>query len=267
MRALTRVFKINVIEGLSYRVSAISGIITQFFFGFMMIMMFAAFLNSGQTQDFTYTQMCSYIWLQQSFFAFFSFSDVNKAKITNKIISGDIGYQLIRPMGLYDYWFAEISAKSVSLTLLRCFPILLITFIMPLSCKLSLPVSCVAFILFLISLILGFLIVKAINMLCYILVMKTLNGQGVFSFAVTLAAFFAGQIVPIPMLPSNVQTVFNFLPFRYVSDLAFRLYIGNISIGQGLLQIGVQVIWVVLLVILGKYFMKQTLKTTVVQGG
>ena len=52
-----------------------------------------------------------------------------------------------------------------------------------------------------------------------------------------------------------------------MSDLAFRLYIGNISISDGLLQIGVQIFWVVLLVALGKCFMKQTLKTTVVQGG
>ena len=104
-------------------------------------------------------------------------------------------------------------------------------------------------------------------MISYIVVLHTLSPSGVFSFTVAVATFLAGGVIPIPMMPEAVQNVLNFFPFRYVSDLPYRLYIGNIAGTEAYIQMGIQLAWLVGLVVLGKVLMNRKLKSMVVQGG
>ena len=77
----------------------------------------------------------------------------------------------------------------------------------------------------------------------------------------------AGQVVPIPMLPTSLQKVLNFFPFRYISDLPFRIYIGNINGTDALIQIGIQIVWLILIVGIGKLVMSKKINNLTVQGG
>ena len=129
------------------------------------------------------------------------------------------------------------------------------------------PVSMEAFLLFLFSVTVGAFLVAAINMISYIIVLYTLSPSGVFSFIVAIAMFLAGSVIPIPMMPEGVQAVLNFFPFRYVSDLPYRIYIGNISGTEMFIQLGVQLAWLVGLVVIGKLVMNKKMKKLVVQGG
>ena len=104
-------------------------------------------------------------------------------------------------------------------------------------------------------------------MISYIVTMFTLSPQGIFSFMTAVAGFFAGQVVPIPMLSPATQRIFDFLPFRYVSDLPYRIYIGNINGVNALIQIGIQVAWLIFIVLISKLVMNCKLKKIVVQGG
>ena len=113
----------------------------------------------------------------------------------------------------------------------------------------------------------GAFLVTAIVMIAYIISLYTLSPAGVFSFLVAIAGLLAGQIVPLPMLPESIQTVFSFFPFRYVSDLPYRIYIGNINGTEALIQIGIQFAWLLCLVLIGKLVMKKRLNKLVVQGG
>ena len=79
------IFKMNVKQQFQYRTAAISGIVTQFFFGFMQIALFTAFLSQGES-EFTVPQMASYIWLQQCFFTLFKYWDTCKPEISEKIL-------------------------------------------------------------------------------------------------------------------------------------------------------------------------------------
>ena len=78
---------------------------------------------------------------------------------------------------------------------------------------------------------------------------------------------FGGMYVPIPLMPLGLQRVLNYLPFRFVSDLPVRVYIGNIAPLQGLIAIAIGVVWLAVLILLGKLLIKSALKNVVVQGG
>lgn len=266
MHTFTSILKMNVKQQFQYRTAAFSGVITQLFFGFMQIALYTAFLQNG-SKDFTISQMASYIWLQQCFLLLFKYWDTCKFEISEKIVNGDYAYQLIRPMNLYDYWYQMCITKSLGSFLIRAIPLVIIIMWLPEGLGLMFPVSGINFLLFIFSAMIGALLVTAINMICYIVTMYTLSPNGVFSFCVAIASLFAGQVVPLPMLPKTIQTAFSFLPFRYVSDLPFRIYVGNINGIEAIIQIGIQIFWLILIVLVSKLIMKRKLQKLVVQGG
>lgn len=266
MKTFRAILKMNIKKEFAYKVSALSGMVTQFFFGFMQIALYTSFLAGGQS-DFSTIQMASYIWLQQAFYTMFKFWDSQKYEISYKIVSGDIGYQLIRPMNLYSYWYANVYSKSLGMFLIRAIPIFLVVFWLPAGVGLMLPATFENFLLFVLSAVIGGFLVTSINMICYVIVLYTLSPAGVFSFSVAVSGFLSGQCVPIPMLPITLQKIMNFFPFRYISDLPFRIYIGNINGTDALIQIAIQIAWLVAIVLVGRLVMAKKLNNLTVQGG
>jgi ABC-2 type transport system permease protein len=76
-----------------------------------------------------------------------------------------------------------------------------------------------------------------------------------------------GALIPIPFMPDALQRFLNFLPFRYLADFPFRVYSGHIPAADALTGIGVQAIWLILLVIAGSRAFRGIQKRIVVQGG
>ena len=97
--------------------------------------------------------------------------------------------------------------------------------------------------------------------------MHTLSEKGIVGIIIAFAEILSGIVVPIPFFPKFLQVISNYLPFRYVSDFPFRLYIGNISINEGIIGIIVQLVWIIILVSIGYLLMKKALKKAVIQGG
>ena len=116
-------------------------------------------------------------------------------------MNGDMAYQLIRPMNLYDYWYQTVISKSIGLLTLRALPIIIIGLLLPEGIGLMLPVSTINFLMFLVSMCVSAFLVTAINCITYIITLYTLSSKGVSSFLVAIATFLAGAVVPIPMLP------------------------------------------------------------------
>ncbi len=267
MRTFGKIFKTNMLEEIQYKGAYISGIICQFAFGFMYIILYMAFFEGGVPQDFSHSQMVSYVWLGQAFFAMFTYFDLNKNEITNPIVNGNVSYQLIKPLNLYDYWLKQVLSKSITKTIVRSIPLILITSLLPAGFGLGLPVSLPAFLLFLLSAMLGCILIATIKMLAYLMVLYTLDSKGVFALALSIFGFLGGSVIPIPLFPESIQNILNFLPFRYVSDLPYRIYIGNVDLTTSLWQIGVQILWIVGLYVIGKILLNRKSKKLVVQGG
>jgi ABC-2 type transport system permease protein len=69
------------------------------------------------------------------------------------------------------------------------------------------------------------------------------------------------------LFPDSVQPILNFLPFRGIMDTPFRLYMGHIPPDQLLNVISHQLIWIVILIALGRWILNRGLKRLVIQGG
>lgn len=260
-------FKLKFISGLQYRAAALAGMATQFFFGFVYIMVYVAFFESGEGElPMTLSQTITYLWLNQAFFSLIN-QFYKDSELFNLIRQGNISYELIRPTNLYFMWYFKILGTRLAMVSLRCIPLIIVTLLLPSPFNLSLPFGGLHFLMFMITLIVGILLVTAIITLYPIITLRTLNEKGVVSIFVAIADLLSGLVVPIPFFPNFLKIISALLPFQYISDLAFRTYVGNISISDSLYGLIIQLIWLIIVVIIGYVIMHKSLKRVVVQGG
>lgn len=267
MNAYISVWKLRFINGLQYRAAALAGMATQLFFGFIFIMIFVAFYSQSTGQPpISLKELVAYVWLQQIFLAFIMlwFRD---NEIFQLITSGNIAYELCRPCGIYPFWYSKLLAQRLSSAVLRCFPILIVVFVLPQPYRLSLPPSPAAFVLFLITLMLGLLVIVAISMLIYISVFWTMSPTGSTLMIAVAGEFFAGMIIPVPLMPPWLQKITNILPFRWTADFPFRVYSGHIPQAEALWGVLVQLLWLAVLIGVGSWILHRALRQVVVQGG
>lgn len=267
MKAYFSFFRLSFKKGLKYRAAAWAGIATQFFWGFMYLMIFEAFyLSSNDPMPIRYEEVVQITWLHQAFLVFIMFW-IRDNSLFDLVTTGNVAYELLRPLKIYDSWFARLLAGRLSGALLRCFPILILAFLLPSKYALVPPPTWGHLILFLITLFLGLFLVVTIAMLIHISVFYTLSPIGPLILVSTLAEFCSGALIPVPLMPEGLKKVIYVLPFRYTSDLPFRLYAGHIGMKEGLFSILIQILWLSILIFIGQYWMKKALRQTVIQGG
>ena len=267
MKAYLTYFKLKFISGLQYRSAAWAGIATQFFFGFVYIMVYIAFYESGgKTLPMELSQVITYLWLNQALLALVNqFS--RDQELFKLIREGGISYELARPKDIYFMWYFKIIGQRLANVTLRFIPLIFVTSLLPLPYRFGLPYSFSHFLVFLLSLFMGTLLVTALSTLYPIIMLTTMNEKGIVNLIITLGDILSGIVVPIPFFPKFLQVISMYLPFQYISDLPFRIYVGNISIEKGLEGVLIQIIWIVLMIGFGHFLMRKNLERVVVQGG
>ena len=65
------------------------------------------------------------------------------------------------------------------------------------------------------------------------------------------------MIIPLPFMPSWLQKIAYFLPFRLAVDMPFRIYTGHIPVSQALQGVLIQLIWLGVLILTGYASMKK----------
>lgn len=260
-------FKLRIISFMQYRVAALAGLTTQFFWGIMLTFIYIAFYTNGTSIDsISLSQIITYTWLHQAFYALLSVR-LTDDEIADSISSGNVAYEIIRPYNLYFWWYIKVVAKRISAGLLRVIPVVILAFLLPEPYNLSLPSSIPNFILFIVSLVLGIFVVAGINMLVYTIGFYTYNQAGISQIINSVIELFSGALIPVVLLPIFLQDATYYLPFRLITDLPYRLYSNNIGIQEGIMSIGLQIIWILILIIVGNLIIKKSLKKVFVQGG
>ena len=93
MRAYVNYFRLRVITALQYRAAAISGFFTQLFFGFIYLMVYLAFYESGDNYPMALKDLIAYLWLNQAFFSLV-YMWTKDQEFLAMIKNGNIAYEL-----------------------------------------------------------------------------------------------------------------------------------------------------------------------------
>ena len=267
MKPYISLLRVRFINGLQYRAAALGGLATQFFWGVMLVFIYKAFYGDAVSSNgFYYKDLVTFVWLQQAFLSFIFLYDWD-GELLDMIITGGIGYELCRPVHVYQVWYVKLLSKRLSRGVLRFAPVIGLGFVMPHPYRMSLPESLISFILFVATLFLGLLLVVAVSMLIYISIFKTMSPIGSVGIFGVVGEFFAGLTIPIPLMPIWLQKVCMALPFRWTADFPLRVYSGHIGVPEALKGIAVQLFWIVLLTWVGALIMQRVTRLSVVQGG
>ena len=259
MRGYLLLFKLRMNAGLQYRGAAISGVVTQFVWGFLLITLFQLLGQNSMTAE----EIATYFWLNQALIAMNAVWTMDN-QLFQDIENGDVQYSLLRPQNIYLQWLVRNGAYRLSRTLLRAAPLLFIVFFLPEPYRFALPDSPLAFLGFLFSLLLAFFTQLAIGNIMVALVMKSKQAMGVRILFVSLFDFLDGGNIPYLYFPVVMQTILKTTFFYSIKSAPFFMYLGRIPILSTLLF---QSAWFFLLTGIGYWLIKKELQKLEVFGG
>ena len=267
MKSYITYFKLKFKTGLQYRAAALAGMATQVFFGFVYVSIYVAFYESGSGNfPMKLNEIVSYVWLGQSMYAIIYMWYKDK-EILNMIKSGNIAHELCRPQDLYFMWASKILGERLSNCALRFLPVIIFAILLPSPYNLDLSITLPRLLLFMIIIVLSTILMITLTLLYHVICIYTIDDKGIVNILMVTSDILSGMLLPIPFFPKYLQNISNVLPFRYITDFPFRFYVGNISINEGLIGILIQIIWITILIILGRLITKNALKKAVIQGG
>jgi len=256
---------------LQYRAAAFAGFITQLFWGGIRIMVLMAFYAvSTENQPMSLPQVVAYVWLGQALLGMFPWSV--DTEIAEMIRTGAVSYELVRPLDLYSFWFCRTIALRTATTTLRCIPMLIFAMVLlPLfgyeRWALQLPPDWLSLLGFLVSICLALMLACAITMLMHVVLVWSLNGDGINRILPSFAMVLSGNILPLPLYPDWLQPFLEIQPFQGLVDTPFRIYTGDIAGFNMLTELLQQLFWATILTVYGRWALGRITRNLMVQGG
>ena len=261
-RPYLSVFRLRAQLETQYRAAALGGLVTQAFFGIVLICLYTALFDGNDPRMLQET--VTYVWLQQMFFRMMFNAD---GELENLILTGGIAYTMIRPIDQHAYWqMREVSTRLVG-AMMRLLPMILLQFLLPPSLRMTLPDGPVALAQFILSLLLGAVILSQISGVRDAIIMKTLDTRGISAMISLIQMVFSGNIIPLTLFPDSLQTLIRFQPFAQALDAPTRMYLHAQAAPEWLLNVGVQLGWILLIATLGRWLWARQLSRMTVQGG
>ncbi|MBR1684186.1 MAG: ABC-2 family transporter protein [Clostridia bacterium] len=254
------VFRLQALRELSYRGAALGGMITQLFFGLVLIAVYSAFLTQEGADTLALRRMASYVWLQQMFFRGLLSTD---GELVGQIMTGSFAGTLLRPVDQHAFFFMRNLAMKLFGSLMRFAPLLVCQVFLPESCRLLPPASFTHFLGFCVTLLLGLTLSALFHAMNMALIMVTLDRRGVSAMLNLLAAIFSGNILPLTFFPDRLQALVRYQPFAQILDLPIRVYQGEATAGGILVQLA----WIAVMVVFTRALWRRNLRRIVIQGG
>ena len=263
MNAYYAIFRLRRRLETQYRGAALGGIICQIFFGLVLIALYRA-LYAGKPQEMPFSQVATYVWLQQAFFRMLLSSD---PELLDKIRTGGIAYDMCRPVSLYGYYYARIMAQKVMGTLLRAVPMLVFAAVLPDGWGISLPASLPGFLWAAGALLIGLLCVCAMENITMGFTMRTLDSRGMQAMLNLLMMILTGNVLPLTLFPDSWQNVITMLPYAQMLDAPIRLYTGAYAPETAWIILLRQAVWTAVLAAAGSLMWRANQRRLVIQGG
>lgn len=267
MKKYMMFFRLRFQVGLQYRSATISAMCTQAVWALMECLAYRALQQSDSgILPMEFSALMSYIWLRQAFFAMFTVWATDN-DIFDMIVNGGIAYELCRPLSVYRMWFARNIGGRAAQSVMRSIPILILASLVPAPYGLSLPKDLLHFILFLVTMVLALFVTVAFCMAVYMTCFFTVSSQGLRMVLTGMVELLSGAIIPLTFVPQPFRTIMEFLPFASMINVPLRVYSGNLTGAELVSAVCLQVFWLAVLVILGKWICRRAEKRVVVQGG
>jgi ABC-type uncharacterized transport system permease subunit len=183
--------------------------------------------------------------------------------VPERVREGKIAADLLRPVGLLEQTFAGQLGRA-------CVMLPLAVLVLPLAVvvgDMRLPDSPAAGVGYLVSLALAIAIALLLGAVLGLIAFWTLEVRGILFVYRHISQFLSGALVPLWFMPDWLRLLAEMLPFQAIAATPVSIYLGRLTTGSAVRAIAIQVVWVVLLYLLGRVVWRGALRKVVIQGG
>lgn len=188
----------------------------------------------------------------------------NEMFLPDKVSWGEISNELLKPVSFRLRLLSEHIGESVFKLIFNFIPSLIFAVF---TAGLTPPSSALNMILMIISAAMGYLILWELSFIIQTWSFWLFSVWGIIVMKNVLVNILTGSMIPLWFMPSALRKVISFTPFESVYFTPIRLYLGQISGSETAVCMINQVVWIVILFIIGDIFWKKGTKKLVVQGG
>jgi ABC-2 type transport system permease protein len=255
--------RVGFINTLAFRLRYYTGIVTYFIYVSVYYFIWKAiYAHSTSIEGFDFAHLLTYIgvgWIIRSFY----FNNIDQ-DLAYQVIEGRLAMDLIKPVNIQIMYVARAAGESVfRLALLTVPTAILLFWVYPL----RLPAGIGHAGAFLVSVLLSFLIVAAINFAVGTFALRLQSILGLMRAKFFLLELFSGLLLPMTFFPHMVQKILGVMPFEYISYVPMLIYLGKLNGGGLARAIAIQIFWVVVLLALGDGLWRWSTRKVIIQGG
>lgn len=248
----------------TYRAATVAGIVTNTVFGFILsYVLLAVFGERPAIGGFDAVDAVTFTFVTQGLLMVVGIfgSDFEMAY---RVQSGEVAMDLMRPYDYQGWWAAVAYGKSFFYAWARG----LLPFVLgALVLHLRLPTDAWVWPAFALGVVLAVGVAFAWGFLVQLSAFWVLDVRGPAQIAWLPAQFLAGTFVPVVLFPDGLERVARALPFAAMIQLPVEIFLGKHE-GFDLLGLyALQVLWLVVLVALGRVVLARAVRRVVVHGG
>jgi len=255
--------RIGFLNMLAYRARYYVGVLTYLFNVAVYYFIWrAVFRNAPAVAGFSLSEMITYVaigWTIRSFY----FNEIDR-DLAAQVQEGRLAMNLIRPVDFQAVMIADAAGQSAFRAVLFTVPI---SVVLVLAFPLRPPASPLAALLFLLSAVLTFFLVAALNFLVGLIAIRTKSILGILRAKYLVFELLSGLLIPTTLFPEPFRSVLFISPFPHINYTPAALYLGKASGAQAARLLALQVGWTLALLLLGQLAWRGSRQRITIQGG
>lgn len=259
-------FIIGMQNALEYRVNFLISLLGIAIPLIMQLFLWTAVFNnasSDQVYGYTFSEMIVYVVLAGLLSKLVATGF--EKKIAEDIKNGGISKFLIKPINYFTYTLScFIGEKSIHLAIMS---IIMTIGVISLHVIFGFMITPIEVILFIISVIFALCINFVLFYMLGLIAFYLSEVWGILYGADLAVILVSGGILPLETFGPTLLQLFAYLPFKYIIFFPIQILSGQLTLNEVYFGLGIQIIWIIVLMLIAKFVWTNGLKKYIASGG
>lgn len=224
---------------------------------FFIVLWSAVFQQKEVINGYTFNSIITYYILVRLMDQLYSFQTTRL--LNEDIVEGNLSNYLVKPMNYILYLASYVLGRRTARTTLTFILVIAIfvffsNYVMP-------PSNLINLLIFILSAMLSWILFFEIAFLLGVISFWFSEVSNLRSVLEHIILILGGLWIPIDLFPEKIAQIVNLLPFKYLYNSPVQVYQGKLSTNDLLTMFVIELVWITLFHLIGKYLFSRGLKT------
>lgn len=184
--------------------------------------------------------------------------------LERRVNEGSITNEFLKPVNFVFRMLSENVGEGLFKVLFNFIPAVIFAIFYTELCA---PAGALNIIFMIFSVMLGYIILWLISFIVQTWTFWFLSVWGIITIKNVFINILSGSMIPIWFMPSLLRRIIAYTPFESIYFTPVRIYLGELS-GMDIFKgMGIQILWILILMLVANAFWKNGVKKLVIQGG